>query len=62
MLCSHSNTPVDELLGKPYQDDMLALIESYQEQQRKTAEVSTSRRDPIGASQDVDEFDGAEQT
>ena len=29
-ICSHSNTPVDELLGKPYQDEMLALIESYQ--------------------------------
>lgn len=28
--CSHSNTPVDDALGKPYQDDMLALISSYQ--------------------------------
>lgn len=33
--CSHSNTPVDELLGKPYQDEMLALIESYQDTKTK---------------------------
>lgn len=29
--CRHSQTPVDELLGKPYQDVMLAIIESYQD-------------------------------
>ena len=29
--CSHSNTPVDEALGKPYQDEMLALIRNYQQ-------------------------------
>lgn len=35
LCCSHSNTPVDELLGKPYQDEMLALIESYQDTKSK---------------------------
>ncbi len=55
MLCSHSNTPVDELLGKPYQDEMLALIASYQEQ--------TGNKDDSLANEDNDdEFEEAEQS
>lgn len=55
VLCSHSNTPVDELLGKPYQDEMLALIASYQEQ--------TGNKDDSLANEDNDdEFEEAEQS
>ena len=36
--CSHSNTPVDEALGKPYQDEMLALISSYQQSDKADVE------------------------
>ncbi len=54
VLCSHSNTPVDELLGKPYQDEMLALIASYQEQ--------TGNKDDNLANEDNDdEIEEAEQ-
>ena len=54
VLCSHSNTPVDELMGKPYQDEMLALIASYQEQ--------TGNKDDSLANEDNDdEFEEAEQ-
>ena len=48
--CSHSNTPVDELLGKPYQDEMLALIESYQDKQ-------SNKDGTIPDGEDNDEFD-----
>lgn len=27
--CSHSRTPVDEVLGKPFQDSMLDVINSF---------------------------------
>ena len=53
--CSHSNTPVDELLGKPYQDEMLALIESYQDRQ-------SNKDDMIADNEDNDEFDETEQS
>lgn len=52
---SHSNTPVDELLGKPYQDEMLALIESYQDKQ-------DNKDDIIADGDDNDEFDETEQS
>lgn len=41
--CSHSNTPIDEALGKPYQDEILALISSYQQQSK--AEAADSELD-----------------
>ena len=51
LLCSYSNTPVDELLGKPYQDEMLALIESFQDTKSK-ADIEPP---------DNDEFDEADE-
>lgn len=53
LLCSHSNTPVDELLGKPYQDEMLTLIESYQA--KKGNEGNSTPQE------DADEVEEAEQ-
>ena len=55
MFCSHSQTPVDELLGKPYQDVMLTIIESYQD--TKTSGGTDPPDDP-----NTDEFDEAENT
>ena len=54
VLCSHSNTPVDELLGKPYQDEMLALIASYQEQ--------TGNKNDSLVNDNDDEFEEAKQS
>lgn len=54
-LNSHSNTPVDELLGKPYQDEMLALIASYQEPTR-------NKDDSLANEGNDDEFEEAEQS
>lgn len=30
--CRYSRTPIDECLGKPFQDDVMALIDACQEQ------------------------------
>lgn len=53
VFCSHSQTPVDELLGKPYQDVMLTIIESYQNTN------TTGDTDPPDDS-NTEEFDEAD--
>ena len=53
VLRSHSQTPVDGLLGKPYQDVLLAIIESYQETK------TTGATDPSN-DLDTDQFDEAD--
>ena len=58
VLCSHSQTPVDELLGKPYQDVMLTIIESYQH--TKTNEDTDPPDD--SNSDEFDEADNKEPT
>lgn len=55
LLCSHSNTPVDELLGKPYQDEMLALIESCQD-----PNIKADSDPPDNTINDDSEFDEAD--
>ena len=59
VFCSHSQTPVDELLGKPYQDEMLALIESYQDTICKSKEDNDLR---FPNDLDTDELDKSDNT